>query len=412
MSSSCRKAASCTLLMSLGAAPAAWAQQMFFVPQIETSAEWNTNRELTPVASQVDASAAYKVAAEARMGRRTQRSDLEFRPRITYQEFPDRGGIDPIEVFLDLRNQFRTLRGTYDLFTRFERQDTYTAEYGTARFDEFDPTNPNNEDSGIVLSGDTRKRFRVQPSMLYALTERTQIGTHINFDSQDYGRDIPGSRVGYDSQYIDVALIRQMGPTTEFSVGPYYDRYENDIGGTADGYGLVLGLSHEWSEVSSVDVLVRGEKSDNTDLTSLGTEVSESTTNWGIEISGRRRNRVGSVRYSVGRFLEPSSVGSRRESDTFRVQFDRPLSPRLGIFSALRYQVDRDIGQDETGVNFNNKRNRAYGELYLRGNMTREWYLAGGYRYAMLDQQSAFGKGENHAVYISFGFQGMRPPNR
>jgi hypothetical protein len=412
MSSSCRKAASYTLLASLGAAPAAWAQQTFFVPQIETSAEWNSNRELTPVASQEDASKAYKVAAEARMGQRSQRSDIEFRPRVVFQDFPDRSGIDPLDVFADLRGERRTQRGTYGVFARYERQDTYNAEYGTARFDELDPNNPPNGDTGIVLTGDTRTRARIEPSLEYALSERNLIGAHINFDTVDYGRQLAGSLVGYDAEYIDVTLIRQMGPRTELSVGPYFEHYENDLGGKADATGVVFGVQHEWSEVSSTNVLIRAESTDSEDPTATGATVSDKTTNWGIEISGRQRYRVGGLRYTLGRFLEPSSVGSRRETDSFRVQFDRPLSARLGFFSALRYTIDRQIGTDDLGVNNASKRERAYGELFLRGDLTREWYVLGGYRYGMLDTQSTFGRGENHGVYISFGYQGLRPPNR
>lgn len=412
MSSSCRKVVSYTLLTSLGAAPAAWAQQNFFVPQVETSAEWNSNRELTPVAAQEDASSAYKVLAEARMGQRAQRYDYEFRPRVVYQNFPDREGIDPVDFFADLRGERRSLRGTYGVFAHYERQDTYNAEFGTARFDDLDPNNPTNGDTGIVLRGSTRTRVRIEPAMEYALSERNLIGAHFRFDTQDYGSSQVGSLVGYDAEYIDVALIRQMGPRTELSVGPYFEHFENDIGGKSDATGLVFGIQHDWSEISSINVSIRGESTDSSDPTDTGVEVSDTTTNWAVEVSGRHRFRVGGLRFTLGRFLEPSSVGSRREQDSIRVQFDRPLSQRLGLYTALRYTEDREIGRDETGINVNNERDRAYGELYLRGDLTQEWYLTGGYRFAMLDAQSLFGKGENHAFFISFGFQGLRPPSR
>jgi hypothetical protein len=415
MSSSCRKVASSALLLSLSAAPAAWAQQTYFIPMVETSAEWNSNRELTANPDQKDASSAYKLTGEGRWGMRSPLSQIELRPRLTYQEFPDRDGIDPVEAAVDLTGNHRTQRAEYGLFTRYERQDTYNAEYGRAAFDEADPNNPEASDTGIVLTGETRTRLRFEPSITFNISERTLIGSRYAFDTRDYGQNRLGSLVGYDNHYIDLSLIRQLGPTTQVSVGPYLEHYENELDGEADGYGGAVGVAHEWSELSNIGVLLRFEQSDSKDRDPVtNAEIEGSTSNWGLEITGRRRNQLGGWRYSVGRFIEPSGLGSRLQTDVIRLQYDRPLSPRLALFGAVRFTRDRELGEEDVNLDLDDSRDRdrAYGEVQLRGAVTPEWYVAGGYRYAMLDNQSVFGKGENHTVFLSFGFQGLRPPSR
>ena len=409
MSSSSRNAVRSTLLLSLAAAPAAWAQQTYFIPNVETSAEWNTNRELQPDDSRKDSSSAYRGTAEARWGIRTPRSETVLRPRVTYQEFPDRSGVDPLNFSTDLRSEREGLRASYELFSRYEQEDTYVAEYGEATFDPNDPNNGPDGDTGIVFAGDTRKRFRFEPSVDYKLTELTKVGARVKYDTQDYERDLTGSRVGYDSEHIDLELIRQMGPRTQISFGPYYDNYKSDLDDKSKGYGAIAGWRRNWTEFSDSAVSIRAEHTDVTDVTRAGAIVEGTSTNWGLEFNGRRRDELGTLRYSVGRFLAPSSLGGRLQSDQVRVQYDRPLSPRTTVSGAARYNKDSRIGGDGLADDFPD-RTRVYAEFYLRNYLTREWYLTGGYRYGMLDNGSTFGTGQNHAIYLTVGFQGLTPP--
>jgi hypothetical protein len=397
------------LLAALAAAPAARAQQTYFIPNVETSAEWNTNRELTPDEAQKDASAAYRATVEARAGIRTPRSETWLRPRITYQEFPERSGVDPLNFSTDLRSIRDGQRVSYELFSRYEQEDTYIAEYGQATFDPDDPNNTPNGDTGIVFAGDTRKRFRLEPSADYRLTERTKIGVNVKYDTQDYERDLSGNRVGYDSEHIDLSLKRQMGLKTQISLGPYYDNYKSDLDDKSKGYGLIAGWLQDWSANSSSALSIRAESTDTTDAQRNGTFITGTSTNWGLEFSGTRRDEVGRLRYSVGRFLAPSSLGGRLESDQVRVQYERPLSQRTTVYGAARFNRDSRIGGEGLADDFPD-RTRVYVELYARGYLTPEWYLTGGYRYGMLDNGSVFGKGQNHGVYLTVGFQGLKPP--
>lgn len=410
MSSSYLKRSACALPLALAAAPVLHAQQVYFIPKVEVGAEWHSNRELTPNPALEDSSTAYKATLEGLWGRATPRSETEVRPRVVLQEFPDRQGVDPAEYFLDLRSTYRTLKSEWSLLGEFSQQDTYNAEFGTARGDDFDPENPDVDEvanSGIVFVGETRTRLEVEPSVRYALSPRTSLGLLANYQFVDYDSNLPDQRVGFTSPYVQATIIRQVGQRTELSVGPYYTHYEadNDLS-ESDSYGALINLRHRVTEVTYFTFGLSVERSEETRFTPL--PVEESVTSWGFEFAGFRRGRVGSLRYSLGRFLQPSSVGDRREIDQLRIQYNRPLSPLFSVYGAVRLSQDRSIGDDRDGRD----RDRALLEAGMSRLITPTFYISGGYRYAWLDRQDAPRSADNHNVFISFGFTGRDPRRR
>src|SRR4030095_15430229 len=84
-------------VLFLPLAPLALAQEVYFTPRAEVGAEYHTNRELIADPALQDAMVEYRGLFEAETGRRTPRSQIELRPKVIVQEFPDRSGIDPIE---------------------------------------------------------------------------------------------------------------------------------------------------------------------------------------------------------------------------------------------------------------------------------------------------------------------------
>ena len=162
------------------------------------------------------------------------------------QEFPDRKGIDPVELFCDLENGFHTQRSEFTLLARYARQDSFNAEYGNANFDPFNPRDPNADDTGITYVGDTRKRITVEPDYFFAVSERTRVGATARYDNVNYyaNEDKPIGTVGligYDSGYFQVYLGRSFGPKLDFQIGPYVSRYEaDDNSNQTDNYGLSL----------------------------------------------------------------------------------------------------------------------------------------------------------------------------
>ncbi len=404
MSSWCRKALAAPVL-ALAGSSAAWAQQTYFVPSVETSAEYNSNWELAPE-SQKDPMASYKAGLSARIGRRTQLTSIELRPRITVQEFPDRSGVDPVEYFLDLRTTRTTQRSNLLIGGSFSRRDAFSAEYGTATFNELNPELSKVDDTGIIFRGSTRTAFSFDPRYEYAITERSGLGAQLDVDHVRYDPENLRNRTGFDSYTGQVFYSRNLAQRTEFTVGPFAGKFktDNDTNDT-DIYGVAATIHHDWSTISYMEVSLNVEKDDATlrdDTTGIVTQ--DKSTAWGLAFTGFRRNRVGGFRYTVGRSIDPSSFGDRRTIDQVRLQFERPLSPLTSFLAAGRFTHEVPVGDDSGS----DTRDRFFGELSLRHQLTPQWYVSGGYRLGWQDIENQ-GSFQNHGVFLSVGFRGRDP---
>lgn len=406
MSSSCRNAvrralAAAAVPLALAGTPAL-AQQTYVIPRVEATAEWNSNREMVDLNSREDATEGYKVNADVLFGRRTQTTTIEARPRVQFQEFPDRDGVDPVDYALDAKAERVGVKGAVSAIARYARQDVYNAEYGDPSFDDLEPDDPGIDSSGIVFVGGTRETARFEPGFRWNFSQLTAIGGSASYERVDYSNDIAFDRVGYDAQYAELVLIRALGPRSEFHVGPYYSHSETDTGSNeTDSLGARLTWKHEATETTYFSVSGVVERNDITDF--VPTPVESETTEWGLEFSGFYRQRVGGIRYSVGRFLRPSTLGSRRSSDQVRVQYIRPLTPLLSLNAALRGTRDQRIG----GVGGDlEDRNRAIAELTLTRQITPTFYVTGGARYAWQDLGGT-SNATNYGVFLGFGYRGL-----
>jgi hypothetical protein len=404
-------------LLSLLAIPTAWAQQNYFIPAAEVTAERNTNRELFTNSAFAEDSNAYKATFGARTGRVTPRSLTEVRPRIVLQEFPDREGVDPVELLLDLRHDYRTVKGRFSVIGRYRHQDTINTEFGNAVVDDDgDPTTPPvaDDDSGIVFVGQTRQTFSLSPNVEYLFTQRWGLRGNLQYEAVRYEEVPVSDRVGYDSPRLEVSLLDKVGPRTSLTFGPYVAYYEADDNGLPSGgglktdtYGMRFGVEHEWSEVSQVVVSLLGERNESR-CQCLVPLVSGSTTDWGLEVLGFRRTRVGSISYGIGRFLIPSTLGTRRKSDQIQFQYDRLFSEKLSFRGAVRLTRDEAVGISASGES--GDRDRVRTELSLTRLMTPTWYIGGGYRFAWQDLSSLGGdQADNHGIFINVGYRGRDP---
>jgi hypothetical protein len=402
-----------TGVLAIALVSVASAQELYFIPRVEVTTEYNTNRELTPDKALQDEMIHYRGLFEAQMGRRTPRSDVELRPRVVLQEFPDREGIDPVELFFDLDTGFHTQRSEFLLFARYSRQDSFNAEYGNANFDPFEPQDPNADDTGITYIGDTRKRITVEPDYSFAVSERTRIGANARYDNVNYDANDdkpPGTvgLIGYDSGRVQVYLQRSFGPQFDLQVGPYVSRYEaDDNSNQTDNYGLAFDGKYTWSQIWETGLTFQVERSDTTQTQAIPPALEETTTNWGLEFYGLRKGEVTSLRYSVGHFIEPSSVASMIETNQLRVQYDHIFTPRLTFNGSLRVKESARLGSSSASSS-----DFARAELSLRWRMTLSWFVRGGYRYAWSDPAGPGDNASDNAVFITIGYLGLDPRRR
>jgi hypothetical protein len=143
------------------------------------------------------------------------------------------------------------------------------------------------------------------------------------------------------------------------------------------------------------------ERNEITDFTP--TRVQESVSDWGLQFTGYYRKRLATIRYSIGRFMRPSTFGTRTTTDQIRVQYTRPLTPLLTFDGAVR--MTRDDRVDDTT---RPDRDRVLAELSLTRMLTSTWSISAEYRYTWQDLGGIGGKADNNGVFIAVGYQGLK----
>lgn len=402
MSSSFRKATLAVGLLSIGAS-AAYAQQYQFIPTVELTGEYNTNRSLNPVED--ESSQAYKALLEGRWVRTTPRSDTEFLPRIRFQEYPDESRVDSMEGLAELRTDYRFLKGSVEFKGFYRQQDTFSYEYGDTDGPELDPNGqpvPDSDGASVVVPGNTRTSWQVEPTATYLFTERTSVELLGRFDAARYESETPGEREGFESPHFEASVVRRLSPASRVSFGPYWAKYESRDGeNETETIGASLSYRYEWTKIDRTTLVLNYEQNDVYNENNF--DQTDEVSAWGVEWIGTRKLRVGNIRYAVGRFLEPSSIGSRREVDRLRVTYSRPLSPRLFFRGTTRMSLNRELGNT---TNNESDRDQANLELMLRYNFTPTFYVSPGYKFAWQDVRDS-GSAESHGVFLSFGYRGL-----
>lgn len=409
------RSALCFAALSLAAWAPVQAQQNYFVPSVEVGAEYYTNRELRTDPDLAKSSNSYQVRLDAEMGRATPRSDTELRSRLVAQQFPDRDSADRLEAFVDLNSAYRMQKGELNFLGTFARQDIFNSEFGDAGSD-FDPDQPLPPDvpTGNLQGDRTRTRYLAQPGFARMLNERTRLEGMIQYEAVRYSGEAADSRVGYNSPYAEVLLLRSLTQRTDMLFGPYVSRYEpsgaTTLGSltTTDSYGATAEFRHRWSTVSQITAQLRAERDEEKRANVSATE-DDSSTNWGVEIMGQRQGQVSKVQYSLGRFLRPSSLGSRRTVDQVQLIYERSLTPLTKVRSAVRLQSDQRIGDDGVA---GDDRDRVRFDLALTRQISRQWFITGGYRFAWQDLGESVDSSRNHTAELSIIYRGLDPRRR
>jgi hypothetical protein len=398
----------CALAMGAlaGMRPVA-AQQITFVPQGEVSAEWASNRILTvPATSASDE--ALKLGGD--LIRTSPLSDLQLRPLVTFQNGSIRN-LDLLEALVDLVGNWRTERGTYTLNSEYHRQDAFNAQFGTAGYNSLNPNLPDTTATGQVLTGITQSTYVAEPGFSYKFTQRWGIEGSASFEAVRYSTEVPDLYVSYNAPYVGVNALWVASQNSQLSIGPYYTRFDpirHDFDSVvSDDYGIAANYKIRFSKLDTSTITVRVERDRSpTPPVGVTSTVKSSANSWGLEWTGTHTFLTGQVRYSIGRFLEPSSIGGRTAEDQMRFQYNRPLSDLLSANIAARVTRENDIDNPDDAGN----RDRANVEASLRRQITALWYVMGGYRFAYQRLPSQTQSAASNGVFISVGYHGLDPP--
>ena len=388
------------ILTPVGLAVAA---DKYVQPQAEARVETNDNFNLVPGGSPDSNVYGYIADLQALIGIATERSDTSLRPRVKFQEYPDRDDIDKVEGFLDLRSKYDWERSQLLTIGRYSQQDAYNSEFASGEFDPLDPDAPTEGDSGLVVFGETRTMVELRPTFSHAITERTKAGVEAQYRAVRYDSDsIVNEHTDFDFLYGLGFLSWALDPRSDVSVGAYVSKYSaTDDSSETDAYGGEVGYGYRWSDTMGITATVTYESNDITDNVPVRQE--ESTSGWGGEFTGYRTTEVSSLRVAVGRSFIPTGDGGKAESDQLRLQYDRDLNERLSLLGVARYESRNSIST----VGRSSDRDYARVDLSVKWLMTPTWFLQGGYSYIWQDRESASGDAANNKIFATVGYKGL-----
>jgi hypothetical protein len=238
-------------------------------PRLDLRIEQNDNFNLVPGGSPDSDVYGYVADLSDIFYFRTPRGGTELRPRIKFQEFPDRDDLEKLEWFLDMNSDYRSERSTFLFAGHASRQDVYNTETAGGEFDPNDPSGGSEGDSGQILIGETRTGLSLRPTYAYRVTERASlgIGAYYQIARYDVEQGEP-TKTDYDYGILRGFASWALSPSTDFSVGTYGSNYKaKDDSEKTDAIGGSIGLTHRWSPTDGIEATLFYEKDDTTEFT-------------------------------------------------------------------------------------------------------------------------------------------------
>lgn len=381
--------------------PALHAQQTAFVPYVQLTGEYDTNRLLNANHSQSGEWGEATIGTQ--LLRETVQSIIDVRPEVSVQD-SSYSQLNRFDARLDARGNYRTQKTVYAAAASYRREDSYNAEYGLAEFNPYNPGAPDTVGTGTVVTGITRSTYNFSPDIVHTFTQRLTGELDGNFTSVHYSNDIPQTFVSFSAPYVEMSLLYALSQRSQVGIGPYYTRYD-PVNELADGtlksqsYGSNFIYRYQTSQLTSSTITVKVGRVEQDQFVGPGT----TSTNWGVEWTGSYQFLTSRLQYSVGRFLEASSIGGEVSLDQIRLQYSRNFTARLSGLGALR------ATRQDTVVNSTGHRDRVFGDASLKYAVTPHWDISGGYRFAWQKLPPSSQSAANNGVYLTIGLHALDP---
>lgn len=392
------------------------AQEISLIPFASATTEWDSNRQLSrpPVSA-----ASYGGTVGGDLRDYGPRSFMDLTAQISYFDVPHLN-FDWTDGSAAFKSDFRTLNGDYTLLADYRRDSTFTTEFGQANYGNgLTPTSPDTVATSSVTTGITRESWEIDPGFAYNFTPRLDLEGDFRVNQVHYNEQFIGQRVNYTSPYAGLTLNYDLTQRSSIGIGPYYSRYDEaggvvltptggaaimGGGNTTQTGGTALTYLYKTSDVTHVQLLMRVERSH---IEEAGIPTQD-VTSWGVELVGTHKYQVGNIQFSVGRFLEPSSVGGRVALNEARAQLNRPLSARLTFVGAVRISDIESIGSFLSTLA--PPEHRVNSELWLTYNITKKWYVTGGYIFVRSVDLGQDNLAYSNGAMLTIGYRGLEPP--
>ncbi len=371
-------------------------------PRVDLRVEQNDNLNRDPDTNSDSDVLGYIAEMDLLVGIATPRGETSLRPRVRFQDYPDRDDFERVEGFLDMLSTYEWERSNFVFNANIAHQDLYNFDTPGGGFDPLDPDG-GDSDGGAATIGQTRTSIGLSPTFEHRLTERATLGVAADFLATRYdAEDGPSTRTDYDYGVLDGYVSWAVSPSSTVTAGAYASRYEaEDELETTDAVGGRLGYAYRWSETDGLEASVNYERNETETLTPVLFE--ETTSDFGGTLTVFRKLEISEWRLSAGRYFIPTGNSGKSVSDRFRLQYDRLFSERLSFRGAARYDTRSGLSELDQG----NDRDYARVDLSLKWMITQKWYVGGGYSYIWEDREQALSDATNNRFFVNFGYQGL-----
>jgi hypothetical protein len=371
-------------------------------PRMDLRVEYNDNLNLDPVTTPDSEVTGYIAEADLLMGIATPRGETSLRPRVRFQDYPDREDFERFEGFLDMLSRYEWERSTFDFAGNFAHQDLFNFDTQGGGSDPLDPDDGDPGGGGEAI-GQTRTSLGLAPRFQHRVTQRASLGLGFDFLKTSFDADEGESnRTDYDYGVVDGFATWALSPSSDLTAGVYASRYEaEDEVEVTDALGGRIGYTYRWSATDGLEATINYERNETEVVAPVLAE--ETTSDVGGTLTAFRKLEVSEWRLSVGRSFVPTGDNGKAIVDRIRVEYDRSLSQRLTFRGAARYDSRSNLGE----LNEGNDRDYARVDLSLKWLITETWYVGGGYSYIWEDREQAVSDADNNRLFINFGYQGL-----
>jgi long-subunit fatty acid transport protein len=380
-------------------------------PTLRLQGRYGDNMTLS--ATDKDSGLSVDATAQARVRRVTERSSIAAAAGVTLES---NSGVDSLddehrEVFdliAERSGERVTLRFVSSArFDSLLRSGQYIDEpfetfAGDGTIDDVDSdlddlvSAPDTE-IGSVTEQIDRTRINLQPSLSYALSERTQSSVSVGYSSQNYKIEDSFSAVDDSETYsVSLGLERQFSERTSVEFMVSAARNDADRNLDSDFYNAAIGVSRRFSERLRVAVKIGANRveddlrKDNGLLFDFQTDL---------------RTQTGNLRLSASRSLIPGWYGKVDQTDQAAIGYTRRISNRVSFMlrasanfrdtgNAAGPGADRDYIGASTGIDWR---------------LSEKWSIGGRYLYQWVDRKGGSDTASGNSVSLSLAY---RPPRR
>jgi hypothetical protein len=391
------------IVAAIAAAPAG-AADIYYQPIVSLSTAYNTNLDLSPLASDKRSAEGYYADAATTIGIATPQSETNLQPRVLYNYYPTASDRDRLEAFLNGNSRYSWQRDRINITGTFDHRDDVNAEQpGAADENTVNPgTGNTTPTTGRTLVGVTRNYLILDPTYTHQLTALSGMGVAGEYQRMSYSQE-DSNHIGYDFYQGKLFYSKTIDLRTGFEFGVYGNHYESKVVDShSNSGGVQAGAGYNWTQTLHSNLSVQFQQTQFRETTDTR-DVAVTSHPWAANFSTVYDAQTSKYTVSLGRTIYPSSAGGLYQTDQVRAQYDKDYTVRLHFTAAIRVFRDRNV----SGVVNDDYRNYGAGNLRVQYMLTPRLFVATSYTYLYQKYRFDLNSAQADVVNVSFGYRGL-----